>query len=175
MECVLELRGVSKHYPSHHAVNGVSLNLGRGEFFSLLGPSGCGKTTTLRLVAGFEEPTHGRDPPQRREHPASETVSAERQHGFSKLRAVPASHGARQRGIRSAPPRRQPHWQPRARRVGSGSARRQRIAPARRSFRAANANGSHWRDHLFWSPMFCCWMNHSRRSIPTSANRFGRN
>jgi ABC-type Fe3+/spermidine/putrescine transport system ATPase subunit len=59
MECVLELRDVSKHYPSHHAVNGVSLNLAPGEFFSLLGPSGCGKTTTLRLVAGFEEPTHG--------------------------------------------------------------------------------------------------------------------
>jgi ABC-type Fe3+/spermidine/putrescine transport system ATPase subunit len=59
MESVLELRDVSKHYPSHHAVNGVSLNLARGEFFSLLGPSGCGKTTTLRLVAGFEEPTAG--------------------------------------------------------------------------------------------------------------------
>ena len=59
MECVLELRDVSKHYPSHNAVNGVSLNLARGEFFSLLGPSGCGKTTTLRLVAGFEEPTGG--------------------------------------------------------------------------------------------------------------------
>lgn len=59
MECVLELRDVSKHYPSHHAVNDVSLSLARGEFFSLLGPSGCGKTTTLRLVAGFEEPTHG--------------------------------------------------------------------------------------------------------------------
>ena len=59
MECVLELRDVSKHYPSHHAVKGISLNLARGEFFSLLGPSGCGKTTTLRLVAGFEEPTTG--------------------------------------------------------------------------------------------------------------------
>src|SRR5215470_5540327 len=59
MECVLELREVSKHYPSHHAVNGVSLNLARGEFFALLGPSGCGKTTTLRMVAGFEEPTNG--------------------------------------------------------------------------------------------------------------------
>jgi ABC-type Fe3+/spermidine/putrescine transport system ATPase subunit len=59
MEPVLELREVSKHYPSHHAVNGVSLQLARGEFFSLLGPSGCGKTTTLRLVAGFEEPTTG--------------------------------------------------------------------------------------------------------------------
>jgi len=59
MERVLELRGVSKHYPSHHAVNGVSLNLAHGEFFSLLGPSGCGKTTTLRMIAGFEQPTAG--------------------------------------------------------------------------------------------------------------------
>jgi ABC-type Fe3+/spermidine/putrescine transport system ATPase subunit len=59
MEFVLELRDVSKHYPSHQAVNGVSLQLARGEFFSLLGPSGCGKTTTLRMVAGFEEPTEG--------------------------------------------------------------------------------------------------------------------
>jgi spermidine/putrescine transport system ATP-binding protein len=59
MECVLELRDVSKHYPSHHAVNDVSLGLARGEFFALLGPSGCGKTTTLRMVAGFEDPTDG--------------------------------------------------------------------------------------------------------------------
>lgn len=59
MECVLELRDVSKHYPTHRAVNAISLSLARGEFFSLLGPSGCGKTTTLRLVAGFEEPTSG--------------------------------------------------------------------------------------------------------------------
>jgi ABC-type Fe3+/spermidine/putrescine transport system ATPase subunit len=59
MEPVLELRDVSKHYAAHQAVNGVSLTLARGEFFSLLGPSGCGKTTTLRMVAGFEEPTHG--------------------------------------------------------------------------------------------------------------------
>jgi ABC-type Fe3+/spermidine/putrescine transport system ATPase subunit len=59
MQSVLELRGVSKHYPSHHAVSGVSLSLAPGEFFSLLGPSGCGKTTTLRMIAGFEEPTAG--------------------------------------------------------------------------------------------------------------------
>src|ERR1700676_1284936 len=59
MECVLELREVSKHYPTHRAVHAISLNLARGEFFSLLGPSGCGKTTTLRLIAGFEEPTAG--------------------------------------------------------------------------------------------------------------------
>jgi spermidine/putrescine transport system ATP-binding protein len=40
-------------------VDGVSFSIGKGEFFSLVGPSGCGKTTTLRLIAGFEEPTSG--------------------------------------------------------------------------------------------------------------------
>ena len=59
MAAVLELRDVSKHYPTHRAVNQISLDIARGEFFSLLGPSGCGKTTTLRLIAGFEEPTAG--------------------------------------------------------------------------------------------------------------------
>ena len=58
-ERVLELRDVSKHFPTHRAVSDVSLSLGRGEFFALLGPSGCGKTTTLRMIAGFEEPTSG--------------------------------------------------------------------------------------------------------------------
>jgi spermidine/putrescine transport system ATP-binding protein len=58
-EFVLELREISKHYPTHRAVSSISLRVVRGEFFSLLGPSGCGKTTTLRLIAGFEEPTAG--------------------------------------------------------------------------------------------------------------------
>lgn len=59
MDTVLELRALTKHYPSHRAVDGISLAIERGEFFSLVGPSGCGKTTTLRLIAGFEEPTSG--------------------------------------------------------------------------------------------------------------------
>jgi ABC-type Fe3+/spermidine/putrescine transport system ATPase subunit len=59
VETVLELRALSKHFPTHRAVDGVSFCIGRGEFFSLVGPSGCGKTTTLRLIAGFEEPTGG--------------------------------------------------------------------------------------------------------------------
>jgi spermidine/putrescine transport system ATP-binding protein len=59
MNAVLELRGVSKHFPTHAAVKSVSLSIEKGEFFALLGPSGCGKTTTLRLIAGFEEPTQG--------------------------------------------------------------------------------------------------------------------
>ncbi|MGA8029942.1 MAG: ABC transporter ATP-binding protein [Bryobacteraceae bacterium] len=59
METVLELRALAKHYATHRAVNGISLAIKPGEFFSLLGPSGCGKTTTLRLIAGFETPTAG--------------------------------------------------------------------------------------------------------------------
>src|SRR4029077_14951469 len=55
----LELRHLSKQYPGHAAVDGISLQIPQGGFFSLLGPSGCGKTTTLRMIAGFEEPTAG--------------------------------------------------------------------------------------------------------------------
>lgn len=56
---LLELRQLTKDFPGHRAVDGVSLTLERGAFYSLLGPSGCGKTTTLRLVGGFEQPTSG--------------------------------------------------------------------------------------------------------------------
>jgi ABC-type Fe3+/spermidine/putrescine transport system ATPase subunit len=56
---VLELRDLVKQFPGHTAVSGISLSLAPGRFYSLLGPSGCGKTTTLRLVAGFEQPTSG--------------------------------------------------------------------------------------------------------------------
>ena len=50
---------VTKRYGDIVAVDSVSLSIERGEFFSFLGPSGCGKTTSLRLIAGFEQPTQG--------------------------------------------------------------------------------------------------------------------
>jgi spermidine/putrescine transport system ATP-binding protein len=60
----IELVGVAKQFTSAdenvQAVERIDLDIGSGEFFSLLGPSGCGKTTTLRMVAGFEEPTEGK-------------------------------------------------------------------------------------------------------------------
>jgi spermidine/putrescine transport system ATP-binding protein len=72
----IQLVGLEKRFGDFVAVDRIDLSIGAGEFFSLLGPSGCGKTTTLRLVAGFEQPTSGailldgvdlvRTPPHRR-------------------------------------------------------------------------------------------------------------
>ncbi len=56
----VRLDRVSKHFGDLVAVRELELDIGRGEFFTMLGPSGCGKTTTLRIVAGFERPTAGR-------------------------------------------------------------------------------------------------------------------
>jgi spermidine/putrescine transport system ATP-binding protein len=55
----IELVSLTKRF-SEIAVDNIDLDVASGEFFSLLGPSGCGKTTTLRLIAGFEQPTAGR-------------------------------------------------------------------------------------------------------------------
>jgi ABC-type Fe3+/spermidine/putrescine transport system ATPase subunit len=56
----VELRGVTKRFGAVTAVDALDLAVEHGEFLSLLGPSGCGKTTTLRLIAGFEQPDEGR-------------------------------------------------------------------------------------------------------------------
>jgi spermidine/putrescine transport system ATP-binding protein len=72
----IALLGLEKRFRDVRAVDGVTLDIGAGEFFSLLGPSGCGKTTTLRMIGGFELPTAGtillrgrdvtNDPPDKR-------------------------------------------------------------------------------------------------------------
>ncbi len=55
----IEFRTVTKRFGDVVAVDGVSLAIPRGSFFSFLGPSGCGKTTSLRLIAGFDQPSNG--------------------------------------------------------------------------------------------------------------------
>jgi spermidine/putrescine transport system ATP-binding protein len=55
----VRLAGITKRFGDFVAVDDLNLDIYEGEFFSLLGPSGCGKTTTLRMIAGFEEPTQG--------------------------------------------------------------------------------------------------------------------
>ena len=56
----IRIEGVSKAFGQVRAVRDVSLEIAEGEFLTLLGPSGCGKTTTMRMIAGFEEPDTGR-------------------------------------------------------------------------------------------------------------------
>ena len=56
----IRFEGVTKRFGDSVAVDDLNLEIEKGEFFSLLGPSGCGKTTTLRMVAGFEQPSEGR-------------------------------------------------------------------------------------------------------------------
>src|SRR4029078_491699 len=72
----IRLIDLEKRFGGVRAVDGVTLDVAAGKFFSLLGPSGCGKTTTLRMIRGFELPTGGRillrdrditmDPPDKR-------------------------------------------------------------------------------------------------------------
>src|ERR1043166_2128848 len=59
-DSVIRLEKVRKAYGPVTIIHSLDLDIRRGEFFTLLGPSGCGKTTTLRMIAGFEQPTSGR-------------------------------------------------------------------------------------------------------------------
>ncbi len=56
---MIEIDRVAKHYGEHVAVAEISFSIWKGEFIALMGPSGCGKTTTLRMIAGLDEPTCG--------------------------------------------------------------------------------------------------------------------
>jgi spermidine/putrescine ABC transporter ATP-binding subunit len=58
-KAIISIKDCSKHFGPVKAVDDITFDIERGEFFSLLGPSGCGKTTLLRMLAGFEQPTLG--------------------------------------------------------------------------------------------------------------------
>ncbi|HEY7018893.1 MAG TPA: ATP-binding cassette domain-containing protein, partial [Gaiellaceae bacterium] len=60
MQGEIRLEELTKSFEDVVAVDGIELQMPPGEFFTLLGPSGCGKTTTLRMIAGFEQPTSGK-------------------------------------------------------------------------------------------------------------------
>ena len=115
----VRLVGLEKQFDDSHAVRGIDLDIHAGEFFSLLGPSGCGKTTTLRMIAGFEQPTAGRDPARRQGPRRRAAAPAPGQHRLPVLRAVPVPRRAGDNvafGLR--------YQQGRARgRPGAGSAR----------------------------------------------------
>ena len=56
---IIELKGLTKNFEDQQVLKGIDLTIYENEFLTLLGPSGCGKTTTLRIIAGFEEPSGG--------------------------------------------------------------------------------------------------------------------
>lgn len=56
---IIELKNLSKNFDDNQVLKGIDLNIYENEFLTLLGPSGCGKTTILRIIGGFEEPSHG--------------------------------------------------------------------------------------------------------------------
>ena len=58
-KAIIELKNLSKNFGDQQVLKGIDLNIYENEFLTLLGPSGCGKTTILRIIGGFEEPSHG--------------------------------------------------------------------------------------------------------------------
>ncbi len=166
-DAVIELVKVEKRFGDFVAVKGVDIAIERGEFFSLLGPSGCGKTTTLRMIAGFEQPTSGeirlegkdvsKTPPYRR------NVNTVFQHYalfphmsiFDNVAFGPRSAEARQGGDREA-----------GRRDARGRPpRRLRRPQARPSSPAASSSGSPWPGPWSTTRAPCC---STSRSAPST-------
>ena len=133
----LVLTRVTKKFGTFTAVDDLDLTIPQGSFFALLGPSGCGKTTTLRMVAGLEDPTAGRILIGDHGHHRDQAVQAAGQHGVPELRAVPAHGRVRERRVRAARRRgsktvkKQVERRPRARRAHRAGAPQARAALGR--------------------------------------------
>ena len=154
-------------------MDNIDLTVASGEFFSLLGPSGCGKTTTLRLIAGFEQPTSGRIlldgtdmsgvPPHKRN---VNTV-------FQSYALFPflsvfdnVAFGLRYQKLSKAETARRGC----TRRSTWSRCARSRSA-ARRSCPAASSSGSRWPGRWCWTRPCCCSTSRSARWTPSCAAR----
>ncbi len=159
------LRNVTKRFDTFTAVDDLSLELGQGEFFTLLGPSGCGKTTTLRMIAGFEQPTEGEiaiegenvdgTPPHKR---PTNTV-------FQSYALFP--HLSVEKNVAFGLKRKGVGKDEIAERVApscSGSGWRARRTGGRRSSPAACSSGSRWRGRWSTCRRCCCSTSRSARS-----------
>ena len=171
MQHILELRDLVKHYPGHQAVDGVSLAIPQGGFYSLLGPSGCGKTTTLRMVAGFETPTSGdvlldgEVVNHRRPYERNVTTVFQSYALFPHLTVRGnVEFGLRRRGAKDMA-------QARERGDRAGRALRGRRTATPRSFRAASGSASRSRGRWCSSPPCSCSTSRWRRSTPSCASR----
>ena len=141
----LRLANVTKRFGAFTAVDDLSLTVPQGSFFALLGASGCGKTTTLRMVAGLEEPTAGQRAARRAGHHPAAAVQAAGQHGVPELRALPAPGHLRERRVRPAPARRHGTSATQVRAdARAGAAGRASAGASPRSSPAASSSASRW-------------------------------
>ena len=137
----LTLASVTKKFGAFVAVDELDLVVEQGKFFALLGPSGCGKTTTLRMVAGLEEPTSGTITHRRAGHQPAQALQAAGEHRLPELRAVPAPRHLRERRVRPAPPRRQGRQEAGRGHARAGRAGQLRQAPPAAALRRPAAAG----------------------------------
>ena len=101
MENDLSVRDLVKKFNAFTAVDGVSFDVPRGSFFSILGPSGCGKTTLLRMIAGFEAPIPGSHRHPRRRHAGGGPQPPAGQPGLPAPRPLPDDERRRQHRLRT--------------------------------------------------------------------------
>ncbi len=173
----IELVNLNKSFGAVHAVKDLNFAIEDGEFVVFVGPSGCGKTTTLRMIAGFEDPSSGEIRIDGRV--VNDLEPRDRGLGmvFQSHALFPHKNVAQniEFGLRmkKVPPERA--RQARARSRGDGAHRRTCSTRCRASARAANRSASRWRAR--WSPIHppSCSTSRCRASTPNCGASCARN
>ena len=171
----IRLVDLDKRFGDVAAVDGVDLDIARGEFFTMLGPSGSGKTTTLRLIAGFELPDAGRvelarRPTSRGRPPFERDVNTV----FQDYALFPHMTVLRERRVRPAGSRRSPRAERRTRAeeaLEHGAPATTSARASRRSSPAASASASRWPGRSSTARRCCCSTSRSARSTSSCARR----